>query len=120
MTAILSEHFAGKFPFWLSPRQFMIVPVHDSCSDYAAGLAQTLQSCGYKAEVDLSSNTLDYKIRSAQTKQFCYTLTVGQREKSAGSANLRARGQIKDEGTFALEDLLARFSIEGDPLSQTG
>lgn len=70
MFGILTEHFAGKWPFWLSPRQVLVVPVMPAVNDYAKELQQTFQEKGIYIDVDLSSDTFQKKIRTGQLKQY--------------------------------------------------
>jgi threonyl-tRNA synthetase len=68
--AIITEHFAGKWPFWLSPRQVMIVPVMPSANDYVVEVQQLLRAEGMHADVDISGNTMPKKILRAQQAQY--------------------------------------------------
>merc|ERR1719277_1758210 len=61
MTAILIEHYGGKWPFWLSPRQVMVVPVGDKFNDYATWVQRQLTLHGFDAEVETSGKTLNMK-----------------------------------------------------------
>ena len=75
MIAVLTENFAGKWPFWISPRQVMVVPVGPVFNDYAKEVADTLFNAGYCAEADVAdSNTMNKKVRNAQLAQFNYIL----------------------------------------------
>lgn len=75
MIAILTESYAGKWPFWLSPRQAMVVPVMPQFNDYANEVKQKLWDAGIMVESDLDSNdTLNKKIRNAQLAQFNFIL----------------------------------------------
>jgi len=75
MIAILTESSAGKWPFWISPRQVCIVPVGPSVNDYAEEVQKKLHASGYQAEVDLDAgDTLNKKIRNAQLAQFNFIL----------------------------------------------
>lgn len=70
MFGILTEHFAGKWPFWLSPRQVLVVPVMPAVNDYAKELQTIYQEKGIYIDVDLSSDTFQKKIRTGQLKQY--------------------------------------------------
>lgn len=70
MIGILTEHFAGKWPFWLSPRQVLIVPVMPIVNDYAKELQSIFQEKGLFVDVDLGSNTFQKKIRTGQLEQY--------------------------------------------------
>jgi len=112
MTGILIEHFAGKWPLWLSPRQVMVVPVAHTFDGYAEYVARQLVLHGFAAEADLSSKTLNNKLREAQLAQFNYIAVVGEAEQSGLTVTLRRRGEIKQFGTFALEEAVKMFKDE--------
>ena len=69
-TAILCEHFGGKWPFFLSPRQVLVVPTHAGMNEYCEWLAKQYQSFGIYAEADLSSKTMNKKVREGQVGEF--------------------------------------------------
>lgn len=90
--AIVTENFAGKWPFWLSPRQITVVPVDPVFNEYAERVRQQLDSAGFIVELDLDEHTkMNKKIRRAKLAQFNYILIVGERERSAGTVNVRRR-----------------------------
>ena len=75
MIAILTENFAGKWPFWLSPRQVMVVPVGPHVNAYAKEVRDTLHDAGYCSDVDVDDgNTMNKKVRNAQIAQYNYIL----------------------------------------------
>jgi len=90
-TAILCEHFAGKWPLWLSPRQVMVIPVGMGFLDYAKEVATLLKKEHFYADVDSSGNTLQKKIRSAQLAQYNFIFVVGADEKEKRMVNIRYR-----------------------------
>lgn len=94
--AIITEHFAGNWPFWLSPRQVVVIPVAAPYKDYAAQIASRLTSSGIFADVDNGDNTLQKKIRNGEIARYNFILVVGQEELDAQSVNLRNRD---DAGT---------------------
>lgn len=67
---ILTEHFGGKWPFWLSPKQILIVPVMPDLNDYAKELQQIFQADKLSVDIDISGNTLQKKIRTGQLAQY--------------------------------------------------
>ena len=89
--AILIENFAGKWPFWLSPRQVLVVPVTQSVYEYAQDVRSTLWDHGFYADVDLSDNTLNKKIRNGELAQYNFVFVVGHEEKESRSVNVRNR-----------------------------
>ncbi|XP_002745122.1 threonine--tRNA ligase 1, cytoplasmic [Callithrix jacchus] len=92
MIAILTENYGGKWPFWLSPRQVMVVPVGPSCDEYAQKVRQQFHAAKFMADVDLDPGcTLNKKIRNAQLAQYNFILVVGEKEKISGTVNIRTR-----------------------------
>lgn len=88
---ILTEHFAGKWPFWISPRQILIVPVMPALNDYAKEVQQILQGDKLYVDVDVSGNTLQKKIRTGQLAQYNFIFVVGAQEKESRTVNIRNR-----------------------------
>ncbi|KAL1959875.1 hypothetical protein VTO42DRAFT_1020 [Malbranchea cinnamomea] len=88
---ILIEHFGGKWPFWLSPRQILIVPVTTGVYDYAEELQGILRDDKLNVDVDLSGNTLQKKIRNGQLSQYNFIFVVGAQEKETRTVNIRNR-----------------------------
>jgi threonyl-tRNA synthetase len=101
---ILIEHFAGKFPLWISPRQVCLITVADRHNDYAHLLAAEIKKAGFLCDVDDSAESMNKKIRNAQLMQYNYMLTVGDKELENRTINLRTRDNIVhgelDLGTF--------------------
>ncbi|CAM4610536.1 threonine--tRNA ligase 2, cytoplasmic [Lepidochelys kempii] len=92
MIAILAENYGGKWPFWLSPRQVMVVPVGPTCEKYAQQVCREFFEAGFMADVDLDhSCTLNKKIRNAQLAQYNFILVVGEKEKVNNAVNVRTR-----------------------------
>jgi len=109
MMAILIEHTAGKWPFWLSPRQCLVVPVAGPFDDYAKSVSRQLHLEGFQAEVDLSpGDTMNKKIRNGQLEQFNFILVVGEKEQANNTVNVRTRDNLV-HGEVAVEDLIKRL-----------
>jgi threonyl-tRNA synthetase len=89
--AILMEHFQGKWPLWLSPRQVMVIPVKPNHVAYANSVVQAVQAEDVYVDLDSSDETLDKKIFRAQDLQYNYIMVVGNREEAAGTVSLRHR-----------------------------
>ncbi|XP_068131649.1 threonine--tRNA ligase 2, cytoplasmic isoform X2 [Hyperolius riggenbachi] len=104
MIAILCENYGGKWPFWISPRQVMLVPVGPSCEDYAQQMCKDFFNAGFMADVDLDhSCTLNKKIRNAQLAQYNFILVVGEKEKANKAVNVRTRdNKVHGEVSIAL------------------
>lgn len=118
MSAILIEHYAGKWPFWLSPRQVMVVPVSDKFADYAKWVEKQLTLYGFYAECELSSKTLNKKVRESQLAQWNYICVVGEKEMTDLSVNVRQRDVERPLGTFSMTDFVAKLESEAMPTSQ--
>lgn len=88
---ILIEHFAGKFPLWLSPVQVEVIPVSDKFKDYAQKLADKLHAEGLRVRLDGRTEKVGYKIREAQVKKINYMLVIGEKEETSGKLSVRKR-----------------------------
>lgn len=86
---ILVEHFAGKFPLWLAPVQAVALPINDELIPAAVEVCDLLNSSGIRAEVDDRSESLNKKVREAQINQIPLILTIGAKEKEAGTLSVR-------------------------------
>jgi len=108
MFAVLCEHWCGKWPFWISPRQVMVIPVHADYYDYAAQVRQQLHEAGFYADVDVGKNKFPKKVRMAQVAQYNFQLVVGKSEMEHGTANIRTR-ENKVEGEMDVQKMIAMF-----------
>ncbi|KAL8987613.1 MAG: hypothetical protein Q9177_003192 [Variospora cf. flavescens] len=101
--AILTEHFAGKWPFWISPRQVLVIPVMPAVNDYAQEVQRLFKALKMYADVDVSGNTMQKKIRTGQLQQYNFIFVVGAKEKESQSVNIRNRD---DQETQAQGELV--------------
>ncbi|GAA5852729.1 hypothetical protein JCM8547_002606 [Rhodosporidiobolus lusitaniae] len=112
-TAILTEHFAGKWPFWLSPRQVVVIPVAAPHKEYAKEVQQKLWDAGLYADADLSDATLPKKVRNGEIAQYNFIFVVGSEEAESRSVNVRNRDDAGNKKaraeTIALDDVLAKL-----------
>ena len=88
---ILTEHFAGKFPTWLSPVQVRILPIADRHNEYCEKLRAQLDAKGVRVEVDTRAEKTGYKIREAQLQRIPYMLIVGDNEVNENTVSVRSR-----------------------------
>jgi threonyl-tRNA synthetase len=88
---VITEHFAGAFPFWLAPVQATVIPIADRHIEAANELAGVLRTRGLRVEVDESSNRMQNKIRLAQEQKVPYMVVLGDREIEARTASPRTR-----------------------------
>ena len=106
---VITEHFAGAFPFWCAPVQAIIIPIADRHVEAAHRLAGVLSAAGIRVEVDETSNRMQNKIRLAQEQKVPYMLVLGDREIEARTAAPRTRAgeQLEAAGWEQLADRLA-------------
>lgn len=88
---VLTEHYAGKFPLWLSPEQVRVLVISDKFNNDAEKLVQQLRQHHIRAEIDKSAETINKKVRNAQIDQVNYILVYGEKEKDSGSLTVRTR-----------------------------
>ncbi len=105
--AILIEHFAGAFPFWLAPVQAVVLPLSEKFVEYADQVGEKLRAAGVRVEVDRSNEKLGAKIRIAQLAKIPWMLVVGEKEASSGTVSLRKRTG-GDQGSIPVEELLGQ------------
>ena len=98
MIGFLIEHYAGKFPVWLSPEQVRVIPITDAHNEHAKKLADEMFAKGFRASADLSSNRMNAKIRDAQKLQIPYMLVIGDREIEENTVSLRKRDGSRENG----------------------
>ena len=108
---VITEHFAGAFPVWLSPVQAKVMPITDRAADYARSVAGKLDEAGIRVETDLRNEKIGYKIREAQMQKLPYMLVVGDKEAENGTVSVRTRGGV-DLGAMPLDAFLARINEE--------
>lgn len=94
---ILIEHYAGKFPVWLSPVQVKLLPVSEKYSDYAGELALALRQEKIRVEVDDRDEKLGYKIREARMDKVPYMIIIGEKEKHNKTISVRQRDAEPDK-----------------------
>ena len=108
---ILIEHFAGKFPVWLSPVQIKILPISEKFMGYAKDVMVKLKEEGIRCELDDRDEKLGYKIREAQMDKVPYMVIVGQKEQEENCVAVRKR-EAGDLGAMAVETLIAQIKEE--------
>ncbi len=108
---ILIEHYAGKFPLWLSPVQVEIIPVSEKFASYAEEVEKQLKDAGIRVHLDSRSEKVGYKIRQAQLNKINYMLVLGEKEVDAHSISVRARdGQERKD--VKIEDFICELEKE--------
>ncbi len=108
---VITEHFAGAFPLWLTPVQVKVLPVTDRAHEYANDLTKKLVDAGIRAEDDCRSEKLGYKIREAQMQKIPYMLVVGDRDMENGTVSVRTR-KGEDLGAMTMDAFLSKCLSE--------
>jgi len=112
--AILIEHFAGAFPVWLAPVQAVVIPISDDQAEVARQYGAELREMGIRAVVDDRNETLNYRIREAETQKVPYMAVIGGREAEGGTAAVRVRGAGRKQ------EVLDRRALADRILEQIG
>ena len=105
---VITEHFAGAFPVWLSPVQVKVMPITDRAADYAKSVAARLDAAKVRVETDLRNEKIGYKIREAQLQKIPYMLVVGDKEAEAGTVSVRTRAGV-DLGAMPLDEFMDKI-----------
>jgi threonyl-tRNA synthetase len=108
---VITEHYAGAFPVWLSPVQAMVMPITDRANDYALELKDKLSALGVRVETDLRNEKIGYKIREAQMQKLPYMLVVGDKERENGTVSVRTRGGV-DLGAMPVDEFIAKITAQ--------
>ena len=108
---ILTEHFAGAFPLWLSPVQARIMTITNRADEAAEQVCLELKAAGLRVETDTRNEKIGFKIREANVQKIPYMLVLGDKEAESGCVAVRSRRE-GDLGTMSLEDLLEKMLKE--------
>lgn len=109
--SILIEHTGGKFPLWLTPEQFAVLPISDRLNDYAREIVQKLKKHDIRGIVDVRSESIGRKIRDAEMNKIPIMLIVGDQEKEKQEVSVRIQGE-GDQGSMAIADFIAFFQAK--------
>ena len=107
--SILIEHYAGNFPFWISPIQISILPISDEQHGYAQELTALFESKGYRVKTDLRNEKISRKVAESEQKKIPYALVLGKREQELRQVSVREHG-VGDLGAKSLEEIEALFA----------
>jgi threonyl-tRNA synthetase len=108
---ILTEHYSGAFPLWLSPIQAKLLPVSENYLDYAFQVKKSFEDAGIRVEVDIRDEKLGYKIREAQLAKIPYMIVLGENEKNLGTVAVRKHGE-GDLGSKNILDIVKLLNEE--------
>ena len=103
--AVLIEHTAGNFPLWLSPEQFIVLPISDKFADYAYEVKAKLEAADLRGTVDARDERIGRKIRDAEIAKTPYLLIVGEKEVQDGIISVRRHGE-GDLGSMPIDDFI--------------
>ncbi|MBQ9254177.1 MAG: threonine--tRNA ligase [Bacteroidales bacterium] len=101
--AVLLEHTAGEFPLWLTPNQFIILPISEKYEEYAMKVKDTLEKAGLRGEIDNRNEKTGKKVRDAEIKKIKYMLIVGEKEQADNSVSVRVKYE-GDKGAMKVDD----------------
>ncbi|MEL6282589.1 MAG: threonine--tRNA ligase [Pseudomonadota bacterium] len=113
-TGILTEHYAGRFPLWLAPRQVVVATIVSDADPYAEEVVAALKSAGLQAEVDARNEKISFKVREHSTAHVPVILAVGRKEVEEGTVAMRRLGS-KEQTTLTLDEVVATLSEEATP-----
>jgi threonyl-tRNA synthetase len=100
--AVLIEHCAGNFPLWLSPDQYIILPISEKYADYAKSISDSLNNYDIRGLIDNRDEKIGKKIRDAEIKKIPFMLIVGEKEQEEGKLSVRKHGE-GDLGSMTIE-----------------
>ena len=106
---ILIENYAGKFPFWISPLQIVVIPISEDFEDYASNVSNKIKEAGMSSVVDLKTHNLNYKIREHSLAKVPILLICGKKEVDSNSVTIRRLDTNKQEN-MELNKFLKTFS----------
>ena len=107
---ILTEHFAGNFPTWLTPVQAAVLPISEKYHGYAEKVIEKLKENGIRVQADFRAEKIGYKIREARLQRIPYLLVVGEKEAQSGEVTIKSRGE--DLGSKKIEEFLEGIKKE--------
>jgi len=105
---VLIEHCGGKFPLWLSPEQFALLPISERFNDYCQTIKDQLAAHDIRGFIDDRNESIGRKIRDTELKKVPFMLIVGEKEAEAGTVSVRLQGQ-GDKGAMNMDDFIAFF-----------
>ena len=108
---VITEHFAGAYPLWLTPVQAIVMNVSEKSESYAEKVAEQLRMAGIRTELDIRAEKIGYKIRAAQMQKIPYMIIVGENEVNNNTISIRKRGNIEQKD-LKVEDLIASMKQE--------
>ncbi|MCK5107258.1 MAG: threonine--tRNA ligase, partial [Nanoarchaeota archaeon] len=107
----LIEHFAGKFPLWISPNQIKIITVTNKCDDFAKKIEKKFRAESFRVEADYRNESIGKKVREARNARFNYIITIGEKEVEKKNLAVKSRnGEMKFD--VNVDDFLKELKVE--------
>ena len=110
-TGILTEHFSGKFPLWLSPVQVAVTTITSEGDEFARDVAQLLRKHNLRVELDLRNEKINYKIRELSLQKIPYIFVIGKREAEQKTVTIRKLG-LETQEILALQAAVDKLAKE--------
>ena len=110
---VLTEHYSGAFPPWLAPVQVMGIPVAEAFNDHLVKVVKELKAAGIRADIDLSDDRMQKKVRNAQMQKIPYMLIAGEEDQNSGAVSFRYRNGEQKNGVpiaDAIAEILATIA----------
>ncbi len=110
-TAVMVEHYQGKFPTWLAPMQVRVMSISQQTNEYAQKVFEQIKQHGIRVELDISDRTLEYKVREAITLKVPYAIVLGKKEEDASKITVRTRTN-KQKFNVDLQEFITNIEKE--------
>jgi threonyl-tRNA synthetase len=110
---VLTEHYSGAFPPWLAPVQVMGIPVADAFNDHLVKVVKAMKAAGIRADIDLSDDRMQKKVRNAQMQKIPYMLIAGEEDVNSNAVSFRYRNGDQKNGVpiaDAIAEILATIA----------
>jgi len=108
---IITEHYNGDFPLWLSPVQVKVIPVSDKFTKFARDIEKELNESGLRVEFDSTDESVGKKIRNSELQKIPYMLVLGEKEEKVGKVSVRSR-KSGDLGQISIKKLVKKLTKE--------
>ena len=105
---VLTEHYAGAFPPWLAPVQVMAIPVADAFAPYLQEIVQRMRTMGIRAEIDLSDDRMQKKVRNAQVEKIPFMMIAGEEDQKNNAVSFRYRDGAQKNG-ISIDDAISEI-----------
>jgi threonyl-tRNA synthetase len=108
---ILTEHYAGNFPLWISPVQVVVLPIKDTVMEYSENIFTEIKNSGIRTILDSRNEKINYKIREAENRKIPYMVVIGEKEMQNSEISVRQHKK-GDIGKFVLKQFIEKINLE--------